>query len=238
MKNRTVITALLLLFISAAFAFGQLQGVGEPAANQIGVDTAQQNLREVSITKFEDAGFWYSTMPRDQGVTTLRRLPGGSLDKQPIAGEAEVGINEADEYVLGMKVQYYKRGLNTFALFPARPLPVEGITKTISVWVVGRNMNHRLTLLIEDFFGHRAELTMGSLNFSGWRKLTVAVPPSIKQRDFHYNDRMGIKVLGFLVETDPLEAFGTYYIYFDDMRAWTDLYAAETRDPDDMADVW
>ena len=212
--------------------------VGEPRAEAIGVDSAQQNLKEISITKFEDAGFWYSSMPRDQGVVTLRRLPGSPLDKEPIPGEEEVGIDEADKYVLGMKVQYYKRGMNTFALFPLRPLPVEGITKTISVWIVGRNMQHVLKLLVEDYFGNRAEITMGKLSFSGWKQLTVAVPSTIVQRDVHYNDRMGIKVLGFRIECDPLEALGTYYIYFDDLRAVTDLFSEESRDPDDIPDVW
>lgn len=239
MNRKKTITILLVSAVFVAGLAAQITGpVGEPNAEAIGVESAQQNLREVSVSKFEDAGFWTSTMPRDQGVTQLRRLPGGPIDKEPIEGEIEVGIEEADQYVLGLKVQYYKRGMNTFSLYPVRPLPIEGIAKTISVWVVGRNMKHTLKILVEDFFGNRAELTMGDLNFSGWKKLTVAVPPSIKQRDFHYNDRMGIKILGFKVETDPLEAFGTYYIYFDDMRAVTDLFAAENRDVDDMADVW
>lgn len=238
MKIFKLLLVLALIVGVAAFSFGQLTGVGEPAAEEIGVDSAQQNLKEVSITKFEDAGFWVSAMPRDQGLTELRRLPGGPLDKEPIPGEEEVGIAESDQYVLGMKVYYYRRGLNEFSLFPVRPLPVEGITKTLSVWVVGRNMNHMLSVIITDYFGNRAEITMGKLNFSGWKKLTVAVPPSIVQRDYHYGDRMGIKVLGFRVKTDPLEAFGTYYIYFDDLRAVTDLFAEDSRDPDDIPDVW
>lgn len=238
MKMRTIISLLLFVALACAVSAQITEPVGQPDANSIGVDSSQQNLREVSVTKFEDVGFWYSTMPRDQGVTILRRLPGAPLDKQPISGEEELGIEEADIYVLGMKVQYYKRGLNTFSLIPVRPLPVEGIAKTLSVWVVGRNMHHTLYLLIEDFFGNRAELTLGTLNFSGWKQLIVAVPPSIKQRDFHYKDRMGIKIMGFRVETDPLEAFGSYYVYFDDMRAVTDLFASENRDPDDIPDVW
>jgi hypothetical protein len=35
-----------------------------------------------------------------------------------------------------------------------------------------------------------------------------------------------------------MEAFGSYYIYLDDVRAITDLYAEESRDPDDMVDSW
>lgn len=238
MKTKCLsIIALLLVFV-AALSFGQLTDVGEPRPDEIGVDSAQQDLREISITKFEDAGFWFSNMPRDQGITELRRLPGAPLGKEPIPGEEEVGIQEEDKYVLGLKVSYYRRGLNMFTLYPVRPLPVEGITKTLSMWVVGRNMNHWLTMIISDYFGNRAEITMGKLNFSGWKKLTVAVPPSIVQRDLHYQDRMGIQILGFRIDTDPLESYGTYYVYFDDLRATTDLFAANSRDPDDIADVW
>jgi hypothetical protein len=49
---------------------------------------------------------------------------------------------------------------------------------------------------------------------------------------------MGIKVVGFRIECDPIESFGTYYVYFDDLRAVTDLFAEDLRDPDDMSDSW
>jgi hypothetical protein len=45
-------------------------------------------------------------------------------------------------------------------------------------------MNHMLSVIISDYFGNRAEITMGKLNFSGGKKLTGAVPPNIVQRDF------------------------------------------------------
>ena len=113
------------------------------------------------------------------------------------------------------------------------------------MWVVGRNFNHTLNILIEDFFGRRYELYMGKLNYQGWKLLTVAVPPQaedgrngIVQRNYHYNNSMGIKIIGFRVDCDPLEALGSYYIYFDDLRAVTDLFAENNRDPDDMVDSW
>ena len=157
---------------------------------------------------------------------------------EPIPEEEEIGFSSPDENVLGLKVRYYKRGMASFAVFPVRPLPIEGITKTISLWVVGRNSPHTLKLIISDYFGQRAELTVGKLNFTGWRKLTVAVPPHITQKDFHYQNKMGIKVVGLKVDCDPQETFGTYYIYFDDMRAVTDLFSEESRDTDDMQDGW
>jgi hypothetical protein len=49
---------------------------------------------------------------------------------------------------------------------------------------------------------------------------------------------MGLKVLGFKIECDPMEAYGSYYVYFDDLRAVTDLFAEDNRDVDDMVDSW
>ena len=66
----------------------------------------------------------------------------------------------------------------------------------------------------------------------------VSIPESIIQRDFHFVDRQGIKFVGFLVECDPVETYGTYYVYFDELRALTDIFNEKTRDLDDMVDGW
>ena len=92
--------------------------------------------------------------------------------------------------------------------------------------------------MLEDHFGNSAVINMGKLNFSGWKKVTVSVPPNIVQRDYHYNNKMGIMITGFNVECDLDETYGNYYIYFDDLRAVTDVFAEENRDIDDMNDSW
>jgi hypothetical protein len=35
-----------------------------------------------------------------------------------------------------------------------------------------------------------------------------------------------------------MESYGTYYVYFDGLRAVTDLFAETYRDLDDMTDGW
>jgi hypothetical protein len=35
-----------------------------------------------------------------------------------------------------------------------------------------------------------------------------------------------------------MESYGSYYVYFDDLRATTDLFAESYRDKDDMPDGW
>jgi hypothetical protein len=235
------ITLALVLF-TAALGFAQTE-IGSPDAGRIGIDAAQQKLKEVSVDKFEHDGYWRSQMSVDEGFTTTRLFEGAPAAKEPL--EDEQDLNIPDRYVLGTRVDFLRRGHTSFTLYPLRPIPIEGITKTISVWVVGRNYNHVLNILIQDFFGNKFELYVGKLNFQGWKKLTVAVPPQagdgkhgIVQRNYNYNNQMGLKIIGFRIDCDPMEAFGSYYIYFDDLRAVTDLFAEDDRDADDMVDAW
>jgi len=93
-------------------------------------------------------------------------------------------------------------------------------------------------MFVEDVRGNVNRIRAGELNFTGWRRINVAIPPSIVQQDDRVSDRTGLRFLGFAVEPDMLQTYGSYYIYFDDLRAVTDLFGEELRDPDDMVDGW
>jgi hypothetical protein len=238
MTTRLTIALLAFAVVFSAPAFAQTVTAGAPDPNAIGKDQAQQRLEEISISKFEDAAFWYSAMPLDMGVSESKRLEGSPVGKTPLAGDVKNGIKEDDKYVLGVKTGFFHRGASYFSIHPLNPLPVEGIVKTLSVWVVGRNFNHTLKILFDDYRGQAQELTVGTLNFIGWKKMTVAIPPNILQTEYHYTYRSGIRITGMKIECDPLESYGTYYVYFDDMRAVTDLFGESKRDSDDMSDGW
>ncbi len=252
MKKAIIVLITLAAVSIAAFAQAATVAattVGSPDPNKIGIETAQQKLKEVSVDKFEAAGFWDVSMSSDDGVVTGRLfdgIPAGSK-AEPVADPRYVGQDPkvVDKYVFGVKTEFYNRGYNEIFIKAKRPIPIEGITKTISVWIAGRNYNNVLLIQLNDFFGTTVELPMGKLNFQGWKKLSVAIPPQnpdgrtgIVQRNFHYTSRMGLKVVGFRIACDPDESFGTYYVYFDDLRAITDLFAEDMRDPDDMPDSW
>ncbi|PKL09570.1 MAG: flagellar filament protein FlaA [Spirochaetae bacterium HGW-Spirochaetae-7] len=240
--------AVLLAFSAIALVSAQAT-VGAPDPNAIGIDTAQQKLQVVAVDKFESAGFWNVHISPDEGVASGRLFTGGPAAKadEPKPEERYVGIDPkiADIQAYGAKVEFFKRGDNTILVMAQKPLPVEGITKTLSVWVVGRNYNHVLKVIVSDAFNKQFELTLGKLNFQGWKKMSVAIPPQnpdgqtgIIQRNFHFGNQMGLKVVGFKIVCDPMEAYGTYYVYFDDLRAVTDLFAEDSRDTDDMNDSW
>jgi hypothetical protein len=241
---KRILAAVFTLFM-AGFVYAQQSGteIGSPNPERIGIEEAQQLLKEISVDKFEHDGFWRSNMSPDEGFSTARLFSGGPAAKQPIPDEE--GMDIPDKYVLGARIDFLRRGYNSFTIYPLRPIPIEGITKTISLWIVGRNFNHELRILIQDFFGRDYELYVGKLNFQGWKKLTVAIPPQaedglsgVVQRSYHYNNQLGIKVTGFRIDCDPMESYGSYYIYFDDLRAVTDLFAEDNRDADDMSDAW
>lgn len=241
MKTVTV-AALLVLAVSAAF--GQAYGVpvGEASPQKAGIDAAQQHLSPITVSQFEDASFWAAFMPSDQGAVQLRRLPGvpgekADRDADRLKMEKDIGIPEGNS-VLGVKVDFIKRGKNWFTVYPSRPLAIEGISKTLSVWVVGRNFNHTLKIILADYSGNKMEVTVGKLNFLGWKRLTVAIPPSIKQSDYHYTAKNGVQFLGFRIDTDLDESYGRYYMYFDDLSSVSDLFLEEGRDQDDMQDIW
>ncbi len=244
MKKLVVLTA--AAFLAAGLVFAQSQdskgnsSLADPEASNIGADSAASALKEVCVDKFERDGSWNVHISPDAGLVSARLFEGSPAAKEQLEGEDP----EMDTHVLGAKVEFYRRGINSIYITAVRPLPIEGVTKTVSVWVSGRNANHDIFLLVQDYFGHNYELYLGNLGFSGWKKLTVAVPPTpdgehgIVQSSAYYGDRPGLRILGFRIDCNPVLARGKYFVYFDDLRAVTDLYDLENRDDDDIPDNW
>lgn len=236
---KKLLTAVLTLTATAGLMFAQ-ESLATPDPTVIGNDSARQALKEVSVDKFEIEGSWNAFISPDNGVSSARLFEGSPAAKEPIQGEEDI----PDTRVLGVKIEFFHRGLNSFFIRSTRPIPIEGVTKTISLWVAGRNMDHSLFVLVQDYYGNNFELYVGSLGFSGWKKMQVAVPPTpdgehgIIQQSAYDGVRPGLRIIGFRVDCNPMLARGTYYLYLDDLRAVTDLYDVENRDEDDMHDDW
>ncbi|MBR4372944.1 MAG: flagellar filament protein FlaA [Treponema sp.] len=236
---KKILTAVLTLTATAGLMFAQ-ESLATPDPTVIGNDSARQALKEVSVDKFELEGSWNAAISPDNGVISARLFDGSPAAKEPL--QSEEGV--PDTKVLGVKVEFFHRGVNSFYIRSTRPIPIEGVTKTISLWVAGRNMDHSLSVLVQDYYGNNFELYVGSLGFSGWKKMQVAVPPTpdgehgIIQQSAYDGIRPGLRIVGFRVDCNPMLARGTYYVYLDDLRAVTDLYDIENRDEDDMHDDW
>lgn len=238
---KKLLTVSILALFTVGFVFAQ-DSLEEPNPENIGADSALSALREVSLDKFEREGSWNVHISADDGVITGRLFEGAPSMKEPL--EEDEGKEDEDTMVYGVKVEFFRRGKNSFTIKSGRPIPIEGTAKTISMWVCGRNQDHEMYALVQDYFGHYFELYMGNLGFAGWKKLTCVVPPSpdgehgIVQSSAYYGDKPGLRLLGFRIDCNPMKARGTYYLYLDDIRAVTDLYDLQNRDEDDMVDNW
>ncbi len=239
---KKLVAAFITLALATGAVFAQNSSIQDPDASNIGNDSARQALREVSVDRFEREGAWNVRISPDFGVISGRLFEGSPAGKEELKDTDNTEME--DSKVLGIKVEFFKRGVNSFYITCARPIPIEGITKTVSVWVCGRNMAHQLWLLVQDYNGNNFEIWQGSLEFSGWKKLTTAIPPStdgehgIVQSSVYHGDKPGLRIVGFRVDCNPMEARGSYYMYMDDLRAVTDLYDVENKDEDDMSDAW
>lgn len=201
---------------------------------QIGIETAGKLIADIPVTHYEDADTWRVNMAVDQGIIFSMKRRGRPLE----VNEIDPNDGTKNEYVLGIKVAFNQRGYSRFRINPPRPIKVPGITKAITVWVCGRSFQHRLYAHVLDYEGNEMMLDMGLLDFVGWKKLSIAVPTSIRQHNYHDVDWRGVSFSGWSIETDPEESYGIYYVYFDELRAITDIYTEEHRDEDDMHDGW
>ncbi len=201
---------------------------------QVGVQTGTQLLADIPISHFEDADTWSAGMPIDQGIIFSMRRRGRPLEVM----EIDPNDGTTNESVLGVKVAFNQRGYSYFRVRPPKPIKVPGITKAVTVWVCGRSFKHRLYLNVLDYKGIEMILDMGLLDFVGWKKLSIAVPVTIEQDNYHNTEWRGLSFAGFSVACDPSETYGLYYVYFDELRAVSDIYNEEYRDEDDMQDGW
>lgn len=239
---KKLVTFSILAVLAAGLVFAQNSSLQDPNPENVGADSAESALREVSVDKFEREGSWNVHMSSDDGVITSRLFEGNPAMKEPLPEDE--GKEDEDTQVLGVRVDFFRRGKDSFTITSGRPLAVEGTVKTVSLWVCGRNQEHDMYVLVQDYFGRNFELYLGNLGFSGWKKLTAVVPPSpdgehgIVQSSAYYGDKPGFKILGFRVDCNPMQARGQFYMYIDDLRVVTDLYEMENRDEDDMLDNW
>ncbi len=209
-------------------------------AGQPGNDTSTadfQKLQEIQVSTMSDPSYWQARMNSDDGRITLRSFEGGPSDRVPLEGDENDA--ETANRVLGARINFVRRSRSQFTIKPVRPFYVEGVTKVVSVWVAGRNAAHELQLVVRDFNGNRRVLSMGTLDFSGWKQMSVSIPENIVQTDTHYPDRAGMIIDGFIVRNNLVETSGTFFVYLDDLRALVDVFAVTTgRATDDPTDNW
>lgn len=205
--------------------------LGEPTEAEI-KDTAKQMIQPVLIEDFEVPGDWEVKISRDYGVVAFMTRDGFP--------KALASMKDRNNKVLGAKVNFFKRGPAEILFKPVRDIKIPGITKKIKFWVVGRNYTHTVKILVKDFLGREKEITVGKLNFSGWKLLEVNIPEFIIQENYKITEERGLSLSGIKVVCDMNDMVPgrPFYIYFDYLTAETDLFVEKFKEVDDMVDLW
>ncbi len=231
--NKTIVI-IVSFFVLALIPLSLIAQDQDIESLQVGVQTASQLLADLPVTHFEDADTWVSNMPVDYGLVFSMRRMGRPLE----VPDTDPNDGTKNEYVLGVKIAFNQRAQANVSMRPPKPIKIPGITKALSMWVCGRSFRHRLYVHLIDYKGDEMMVNLGLLDFAGWKKISIPVPGTIKQEEYHNLEWRGVSFSGMTIQTDPDDSYGSFYVYFDELRAITDIFQEENRDEDDMTDGW
>lgn len=208
---------------------GVLEVINTNAGASADKKVATELVQTLLVDDFESAGEWSAFIPRDYGVAMAIRREGAPKDL----------ASDKNKYVLGIKVEFMKRDWSWVSITPAKPVKIKGITKTLSVWLVGRNYRHSLEVVLRDYLDRPKYIKSERLIWVGWKKVNINIPDTVEQENYKITEDRGITFLGFRINFDPDDMLGRpFYTYFDYLTADTDLFTERNQNPDDMMDNW
>ncbi len=151
-----------------------------------------------------------------------------------------------DYYVLGVHGKFDRSAYNYVELVPAKKgsdgklepttIMFQGRAQSIDMWVWGAGFNYYMEAHLRDFQGVDHVLSLGELNFVGWKNLSAIIPGNIPQARRTIPKFQGLELTSLVIWTRPSEKVDDFYFFVDQIKIVTDIF--ETRfDGDNLADI-
>ncbi len=116
---------------------------------------------------------------------------------------------------LGVAMLFDRKEYNWVDIYPVKKgdgdkmlpdeLPLPGRVKMIDMWVWSGNYDYYLEAFVRDYKGIVHTITMGDLNFVGWKNLRISIPDNIPQSKKYLPRRESMSLVKFRIWTRPTE---------------------------------
>ena len=207
-KKRPIPLLLIAMVLSAIPDHYSLiaQATGAPG------DAIRETIeRKISIDNFEgdrsDRQKWELNYKTVRGVSGY--LTTSNLETTALASSATY-----------LTLSYQGKQANGVRIMPPRPIFIEGYVRRIEVWVYGFGKPDELYLDLMDQRNRFRRLSMGKLNFNGWRLLRLAPGKRVTQRPLKINGgKPGLYFRGLYLKPHYRQKTGLCRVHFDDIEA-------------------
>lgn len=200
-------------------------------------DISSEELRAVVVEDFEQSGNWQiSSTPKQfksdnekaqvknpVPILELKFLAGAPSDMIPEKWSSN-GKGLEKKQCLGIHYQFKYPGDNSVHVIPAEPIRLPGKARGLSLWVHGRGNSYNLECWVKDYNGNVHILKFGSINYVGWRPLTVEIPAYIPQVIESYPQTKILTLERFVLRSEAMTTLEEVYVFFDQLKVLTDVY--------------
>ena len=135
---------------------------------------------------------------------------------------------------LGVEAAFDRLGYNYLEFVPVaeddegnvvpRGVPIPGRIRNMDMWVWGSNYDYYIELQLRDYRGIVHTLTLGDIDYRGWRNLRVAIPSWIPQGVRYVPQYRGLELVKIVLWTRPTEKVDGFFVYFDEIKVTTDVF--------------
>ena len=223
--------------------------VAVPAA--LIADTSTQNIVSRVVETFDPDDGSYEWYVQGSKFITEGYPRFKPVDGFPFALYGRAG-DEGNHQVLGMQAAFDRKGFNYLEIFPVQEgddglepvkITLPGRVKEMDLWVWGSQYNYTFEAHFEDYKGYVHVIPMGNVNFAGWQNLRIKIPTNIPQSQVYIPNYRVLKLIKFVLRTQPTENVSGFDFYMDHIKVLTDVFESrfdgdEFTQPESRAEIW